>query len=151
MWIHLFFLITSFGVTPHSFAQSDYIKDHKILAKILSETYGIPSAVILGVAIVESGAGEGDAAKVLNNHFGFVGENEYLNSKGHKSRYKQYDNEIASYLDFCSYITRKKFYKKLKDKKNPRLWIHAISLTGYSEVPETWEAHVLRAIKEHHL
>ena len=128
-----------------------YITDHKVLAKILAETYGMPSSVILGVAIVESSAGTCDIAKVLNNHFGIVGKNDYINKNKRKSMYRQYDNEIASYIDFCIYVSTKKFYQKLKNKKDPRLWVHAISLTGYAEDPENWEGKIMHTIKLYHL
>ena len=82
-------------------------------------------------------------AKVLNNHFGIVGKNQYVNHNGNKSRYKQYDNEYASYIDFCDMISRKKFYKKLKNNENPKLWIKAMSSSGYSESPQEWEDKIM--------
>jgi Bax protein len=94
------------------------------------------------VAAVESSGGAGPAAKVLNNHFGIVGKNNIVNDQGHKSRYKQYDNVFASYLDFCRVISRKSFYGHLKDNDNIKSWIVALSRAGYSEEPEQWERKV---------
>ena len=113
------------------------------MAEVLSQRYGIPAAVILAVAAVESSGGKGPAAKVLNNHFGIVGHNSFVNHRGHKSRYKQYDNEMLSYVDFCRLISRKRFYSKLKDNENCIAWVKAISHCGYSEVPDEWEKKVL--------
>jgi uncharacterized FlgJ-related protein len=128
-----------------------YVRDHKTLVNILAETYGIPYSVIMGVAIVESSAGTCDAAKVLNNHFGMAGKNEFVNRYGHKSRYKQYDNEIESFIDFCLLVSGRKFYKKLKGKKDPRLWLLAISRSGYSEEPEMWQQKIQHTIRANHL
>lgn len=128
-----------------------YITNHKILASLLSERYGIPSSVILAVATVESSGGAGPAAKVLNNHFGIVGENRFVNHRGHKSRYKQYDNEYASYIDFCDLITRKRFYKRLKDNQDPQVWIKAMSQAGYSEKPEEWEEKINSVLRKNKL
>lgn len=128
-----------------------YIADHKIFALLLSERYGIPASVILAVAAVESSGGAGPAAKVLNNHFGIVGKNNYVNKNGHKSRYKQYDNEYASYIDFCDMISRKKFYKRLKNNDNVGLWIKAMSTAGYSEVPEEWEQKIYSVLRSNKL
>ena len=128
-----------------------YIADHKIFALLLSERYGIPASVILAVAAVESSGGVGPAAKVLNNHFGIVGKNNYVNSRGHKSRYKQYDNEYASYIDFCDMISRKKFYRRLKNNDNPSLWIKAMSNAGYSELPEEWEQKIFSVLRANKL
>lgn len=128
-----------------------YIANHKLFATILSERYGIPASVILAVATVESSGGAGPAAKVLNNHFGIVGKNNIVNRYGHQSRYKQYDNEYESYIDFCELIARKRFYKKLKDNEDPHVWIKAISGAGYSEVPEEWEQKVFGVLSRNKL
>ena len=128
-----------------------YIANHKVLAAVLSEGYGIPASVILAVAYVESAGGKGPTAKVLNNHFGIVGENDFVNKRGHKSRYKQYDNELASYVDFCNLIARKKFYHKLKDNDNSIAWVKAISHAGYSENPSEWEKRIISIIRSNKL
>src|SRR5258706_16450811 len=95
-------------------AQSHYIGKYRPLADSLSEVYGIPAAIILGVAIMESASGTSRNCKLLNNHFGIVGKNNLLKTKGVKTRYKQYPNAHASYMDFCRVIKKKKFYKELK-------------------------------------
>ncbi len=128
-----------------------YIANHKLFATLLSEHYGIPAAVILAVATVESSGGSGPAAKVLNNHFGIVGDNNFVNHRGHKSRYKRYDNEYASYIDFCQLVSRKKFYARLKNNDDPRPWIKALSNAGYSEVPEEWEQKIMTVLSSNKL
>ena len=123
-----------------------YISNHKIIAAVLSQRYGIPAQVILAVAAIESSGGKAPVAKVLNNHFGMCGKNEIVNKQGHKSRYKQYANELASYIDFCECISRKAFYARLKDSENCTAWIKAISHAGYSEVPAQWEQKVFSVL-----
>jgi flagellum-specific peptidoglycan hydrolase FlgJ len=123
-----------------------YIANHLFIATILSQSYGIPASLILAVASIESSGGNGPAAKVLNNHFGIEGTNEIVNKQGHQSRYKQYPNEIASYLDFCKLMTRKRFYYKLKNNPNPQAWVKAMSKAHYSEAPEEWEQKVMSMI-----
>jgi len=119
-----------------------YISNHKVMAAVLSQTYDIPAAVILSIAAVESSGGTAPTARVLNNHFGIVGKNSFVNRKGHKSRYKQYSNEVASYVDFCQLIAHKRFYKRLKGNTDCNAWIKAISHCGYSEQPGQWEQKV---------
>ncbi len=123
-----------------------YISNHKVIAAALSQKYGIPAPVILSIAAIESSGGAGPAAKVLNNHFGIVGKNSYVNHNGRKSRYKEYSNEIASYVDFCKLITRKSFYNKLKGNPDCNAWIKAISRCGYSEEPGMWEQKVFSVL-----
>ena len=128
-----------------------YITNHKTMATLLSEHYGIPASVILAVAYVESAGGNGPTAKVLNNHFGIVGENEYTNDRGHKSRYKQYSSELVSYLDFCRLISHKSFYARLKGNEDASAWVKAMSRCGYSEQPQLWQKRILSTIKANRL
>ena len=106
---------------------------------------------MLGVAILESGSGTSRNCKLLNNHFGIVGKNDLLKTKGVKTRYKQYPDALASYVDFCKVIKKKKLYKKLKDNMDHRLWVDAISKAGYSEIPEYWRTKVLETIRKNKL
>ena len=122
-----------------------YITSHKSIAADLSEQYGIPYSVILAVAIVESSAGNGTAAKKLNNHFGIVGSN-HLQPGGFKSRYKAYETDQESYADFCRLIASKAFYADMKDRTDPKEWVKAISHTGYSTKPKVWEKRILKTI-----
>jgi len=132
-------------------AQSKYVKKYKPLADSLAAVYELPAAVILGVAIVESGSGTSRNAKLLNNHFGIVGKNNLLKTKGIKSRYKQYGKVADSYLDFCGLLSRRKFYSSLKGNKDYRVWVDAISKTGYSEMPEEWKKRINGAIRKNKL
>ncbi len=129
---------------------TSYISNHKSLTEELSAEYGIPYSVILAVAIVESSSGVGKAAKKLNNHFGIVGSN-HLPKKGYRSRYKQYDTDADSFLDFCRVISHKNFYADLKNNNDPKQWVKAISQSGYSGKPQIWEKRILNTISTNRL
>jgi len=145
-------IVALLGIICSATAQNHkYITNHKVMAAVLSEHYGIPASVILAVASIESSGGSAATAKVLNNHFGMVGDNNLVNHRGHKSRYKQYNNEIASYIDFCQVVSRKKFYSKLKDNDDPKVWVKALSKCGYSEAPEQWEQKVFSVLSSNKL
>ncbi len=130
--------------------RATYIEEHKPLTAELAAQFGIPNSVILAVAIVESAAGKCKMAKKLNNHFGMVGKNK-LAKKGYKSRYKQYESEEDSFLDFCKLLSRKAFYPTLKNDDDPKKWVKAISKAGYSTQPSVWEKKVLHAISVNQL
>jgi len=132
-------------------AQSKYVKRYKPIADSLSAIYGVPSSVMLGIAIIESGAGKSRNCKLLNNHFGVKGKNDLLKTKGIKSSYKQYPDGRASYIAFCKLMARKKFYSRLKGKKDHKLWLDAISKSGYSTVPGEWKKNITAAIRKHKL
>lgn len=146
----LFFLLL-FGSFHSLSAQKKYIKEYSGLADSLQQVYGIPSSVILGVAIIESASGTSRNSRLLHNHFGIMGKNNLLKTKGVKSRYKQYPDSKSSYIDFCRIIYKRKFYSKLKGNMDYKLWIHAISRSNYSEVPDIWKERVLTAIRKHKL
>jgi flagellum-specific peptidoglycan hydrolase FlgJ len=134
-----------------SHAQSKYIRKYRPMADSLSSVYGVPTSIILGVAILESGSGTSRNCKLLNNHFGIVGKNNLLKTKRIKTRYKQYSDSLASYVDFCKLMRKKKFYKKLKDNSDYKLWAEAISKSGYSEIPEYWRTKVVETIRKNKL
>lgn len=144
-------LLVCLFVCQTSFGQSKYVKQYRPIADSLSAIHGIPSAVILGVAIIESGAGKSRNCKLLNNHFGIKGKNTLLKTKGIKSSYKQYTDGRASYIAFCKLLTKRKFYSKLKGKMDYKLWLDAISKSGYSTVPHEWKKNITAAIQKHKL
>jgi flagellum-specific peptidoglycan hydrolase FlgJ len=145
--ISLSFLLLTLN---NGFAQSrSFVKKFQPLADSLSADYGIPSAVILGVSMIESGSGTSRNCKLLNNYFGIKGKNKL--KKGIVSSYKQYSDATESFVHFCKVIKKKKFYKKLKGNKNYKLWLDAISKAGYSEIPVTWKQRVSEAIRKNKL
>lgn len=135
----------------YGFSQSDYIKKYRPLADSLAAEYEIPVAVILGIAIIESSSGTGRNVRLLNNHFGIIGKNKLLKTKGIKTRYKQYDNATESYVAFCHLVKKRKYYKKLKGNPDYRPWIDAISKSGYTEAPALWKQRITATIKAHKL
>ena len=132
-------------------AQSKYVKKFRPIADSLSKIFGIPSAVILGVASLESGCGKSRNAKLLHNHFGMVGKNNWHEPNGKRSVYKLYPNPESSYIEFANHLTRRKFYHRLKGNMNYKLWVDAISKDNYSEVPLIWKERVLKTIQKNHL
>jgi len=145
----LFVLILSLPVA--GFAQTKtFIQKFKPLADSLSREYGIPTAIILGVSIIESSSGTSKNCKLLNNYFGMEGKNE-LKKKGKKSRYRAYPDARASFLHFCKVISKKKYYKKLKGNMHYKLWTASMSAHGYSEVPAVWQQRINEVIRKNKL
>ena len=145
------FMLLLFSVSIQAVGQGKYIKKYKPLSDSLSQVYGIPSAVILGVALVESSSGSSKTCRMLNNHFGIMGKNKLGKSKKFRTRYKQYPNAKSSYVDFCKVISRKKFYPKLKGNAIASEWVEAISKTGYSEKPDVWKKRIMDTILKYNL
>lgn len=131
--------------------QQIYIKKYRPLADSLGAAYGIPPALILGVALLESASGTSRNCKLLNNHFGMEGRNTAYKRKKIKTRYKEYPSAKESYIDFCNLLSHRKYYAKLKGNLNFHLWVDAISKSGYSEVPSIWKQRVTSTILKNHL
>lgn len=134
-----------------SFAQSKYVRRYKPLADSLSSVYGIPASVILGVAIIESGSGTSRNARLLKNHFGIVGKNNVLKTHGVRTKYRQYPNVRASYIDFCKLLAKRKYYTRLRGNKDYRAWTTAISKNNYSEIPVEWKKRIDATIRKNKL
>ncbi len=128
-------------------ATENYISKYRAIADLKSREYAIPYEVIMGIAIVESGAGHSRVSRELNNHFAIVGANELKR----RSRFRQYTTAEASYDHLCKVIARKKFYETLRGKTDILPWVKLISQSGYSERPQVWRKRVLSTIEQNNL
>ena len=127
-------------------AQNSYIKQYKTVATELSREFGIPAAVILSIAFVETGGGNSKHCTTLNNHFGMTGKNNVT-----ASRFKSFENANDSFRSFCEMISRKKYYLKLKGNADNSDWLNAIASAGYASKPTEWKQKILLVIKKYSL
>jgi flagellum-specific peptidoglycan hydrolase FlgJ len=131
--------------------QTEYFSKYQYIADSFENTYGIPSAVMLAVAMQESGGGKSRNAKLLNNHFGIMGKNNLLKTHGIKSRYQWYPSDTASYEGFCKLVARRKFYTNLKGNKNTAGWVRAIANSGYAGNAAKWNSAINAIIRKYKL
>jgi hypothetical protein len=149
-YIILFFAL--FFVVSIAEGQSkDYIAKYKPMCDSLSIQFGIPSEVILGIAIEESGYGTSKVCRLLNNHFGIVGKNNLRKTHNIKSRYKYYSSDTASFIHFCKYVSARKYYQKLKGTTNIRKWLIKIGSSGYCRYPKKWTKAIMVLLHRHKL
>jgi len=149
-YIILFFAL--FFVISIAEGQSkEYVAKYKPLCDSLSVQYGIPSEVILGIAIEESGYGTSKVCRLLNNHFGIVGKNNLRQTHHIKSRYKYYPSDTESFIHFCKYVTARKYYQKLKGTTNIRKWLFTIGRSGYCKYPKRWTKAIMLLLHRHKL
>ncbi|RFM27452.1 glucosaminidase domain-containing protein [Deminuibacter soli] len=155
--ILVFLVVSAFFCPPvnaqqHKYLVRDYVNEHTDKCKELSQSYGIPASIIIGTAIVESGAGSSRNAQLLNNHFGIVGKNKLAQRNPPiKTKYKQFESVDASYEAFCKILSRRKYYQTLKDDRDYSKWVSAISAAGYSTTPDVWKQKMMHTIKKYHL
>lgn len=142
-----FILLATFVIPTKMEAQTNqtvknYIALHQDLVVHLADSFGIPATLIMGVAIVESGAGNSKLARLLHNHFGIKASNHYQVINGYKTRFKYYESDSASFTDFCLYLKRRKYYAALKGNFDYNAWLNAMAKSGYSGSPKTWKSKV---------
>jgi flagellum-specific peptidoglycan hydrolase FlgJ len=140
-----FFLCSAFSLALHS---QTYYQKYQPIADSLEAVYGIPSSIMLAVAMQESGGGKSKVAKLLNNHHGITGKNNLLKTHGIKSMYQWYPSDTASYEGFCKVVARKKFYTTLKGSTDYKKWVYAIAKSGYAGSNGTrWSAVIIGIIR----
>jgi len=131
---------------------NEYLKRFAPLAIELSAKTGIPSSVILGVAIIESGYGNSKNCKLLKNHFGIVGKNHLEQTQTtYRSMYKAYQADEDSYRDFCRIIVKKKFFAEIKGRTDHNLWLQKMCAANYSSAKMAWVNKIAYAIEKHQL
>jgi flagellum-specific peptidoglycan hydrolase FlgJ len=128
-----------------------YIEKYKPLCDSLSAEFGIPSNVILGIAMHESGNGTSRVCRLIHNHFGIVGKNNLRQTHNIKSRYKAYENDTESFLHFCQYVSARKYYQKLKGSTSLNKWLYSIGRAGYCAHPKLWSRMIINILKKSNL
>jgi flagellum-specific peptidoglycan hydrolase FlgJ len=125
-----------------------YIRKHTPMAMDLSQQWGIPTSIILGVSTLESGSGTSLNCRQLNNYFGVKGRNHL---KKRHTKYKQYASAEESFADFCGILSRKRFYPALKNNMDYHLWLKDMNKSKYSSAQEVWVHRIKMIISEYEL
>lgn len=130
-----FFAILFFQYSALAFqGTQDKIQRYKPFIDSLSQVYGIPSKLIIGVGICESGFGQSKQSIKQNNYFGLRGK--YSRKK--KSSFKFYNRPEESMVDFCEVLASKKYYLKLKGDPDAMKWTRAMAKARYAANAKRW-------------
>lgn len=122
----------------------DYISTFKEVAKNNMRQYGIPSSIILGQGILESGAGTGPLSILANNHFGikchkdWTGPSVNYDDDEEQECFRKYDKSMESYQDHALFLLNRPWYKPLFDleKDDYKLWARGLKNAGYATDPK---------------
>ena len=119
-----------------------YVDKYNPMAQELMKDHNIPASVILGISMLESGNGTSKLSLNKHNYFGV--------KKG--KSYRAYENDSASFKDFCEIIARKKYYDYLTKNNimDYKVWLTKIQSGGYS-VSKDWKTKVLYYIEKYKL
>lgn len=149
-------VICSFAATAQKTTSQAYIDQFKENAVTIMRETGIPASIILGIAIHESGSGNSNIAKKLNNQFGMKGASGsvyYKNKKKVRSSYKKYDSILDSFADFARIITERRDRGKISSELTEteyEKWVKGIQRSGYAS-SKKWGAQVLGIIRKYDL
>ena len=122
----------------------EYIALYKEIAKSNMVQYGIPSSIILGQGILESGAGTGPLSVLANNHFGikchkeWTGPSVKYDDDEAQECFRKYDEPRESYKDHALFLTTRPRYLSLfqLDKDDYKQWAKSLKEAGYATDPK---------------
>ncbi|MDB5116788.1 MAG: LysM peptidoglycan-binding protein [Mucilaginibacter sp.] len=127
--------------TPYTVAS--YIDRFKGIAIQEMNLYGIPASITLAQGLFESGNGNGDLAKIANNHFGikctsdWKGKSYYKDDDNANDCFRVYDNPEDSYRDHSEFLKRKRYAPLFElDKNDYQGWANGLKQAGYATNPK---------------
>ena len=118
----------------------DYIETYKDIAQSNMKKYGIPASIILGQAILESGAGTAILSEQANNHFGikchkdWLGESVKYDDDAIAECFRKYFNASDSFRDHALFLTAGSRYSSLfkLEKTDYKAWAKGLKAAGYA-------------------
>ena len=128
------------GYTPYT--SLTYIDRFKGIAIQEMNLYGIPASITLAQGLFESGSGNGELARVANNHFGIKCNNEwkgkgyYKDDDNHNDCFRVYDRPEDSFRDHSEFLKRPRYAKLFQLDKNDYVgWANGLKAAGYATNP----------------
>jgi|SRR5690554_4049004 len=120
----------------------EYIDAYKDIAIAEMERYGIPASIKLAQAILESGSGNSQLARVSNNHFGikcaggWQGHRTYHRDDSPNDCFRVYDDPKQSFRDHSEFLLRPRYARLFElDKNDYRGWARGLKAAGYATNP----------------
>jgi hypothetical protein len=120
-----------------------YIDRFKAIAVKEMNLYGIPASITLAQGLFESGSGNGELARVANNHFGikctgdWKGKSYYRDDDQANDCFRVYDKAEDSFRDHSEFLKRKNYAKLFElDKNDYKGWAYGLKKAGYATNPK---------------
>jgi len=129
------------GYAPYTAQQ--YIDRFKTIAIQEMNLYGIPASITLAQGLFESGNGNGELARVANNHFGikctydWKGKGYYKDDDNKNDCFRVYDRPEDSFRDHSNFLKRKNYAALFElDKNDYQGWAYGLKKAGYATNPK---------------
>jgi hypothetical protein len=134
-----------------------YIDRYKAIAIQEMNIYGIPASITLAQGLFESGSGNGELARVANNHFGIKCTSEWKGNSYFKDDdnpndcFRVYDKPEDSFRDHSEFLKRKNYTKLFElDKNDYQGWAYGLKKAGYATNPN-YPSLLINIIKKYNL
>lgn len=121
----------------------EYIDRYKDIAIKEMNLYGIPASITLAQGLFESGSGNGELARVANNHFGikcsadWKGKSYYKDDDNKNDCFRVYDKPEDSFRDHSNFLKKKNYARLFELNKNDyRGWAAGLKQAGYATNPK---------------
>ena len=139
------------------FTAQSYIDRFKTIAIQQMNLYGIPASITLAQGLFESGNGNGDLAKIANNHFGikcttdWKGKSYYKDDDIADDCFRVYNTPEESYKDHSDFLKRKRYAALFElDKNDYEGWAYGLKQAGYATNPQ-YPQLLINVIKKYQL
>jgi LysM repeat protein len=126
-----------------SYTADQYIQRFKSIAVTEMNTFGVPASITLAQGLLESGNGNGDLARIANNHFGikctadWKGKSYYKDDDAVNDCFRVYDNPEDSFRDHSNFLKRKRYAFLFELDKNDYVgWATGLKTAGYATNPK---------------
>ncbi|MEO6148600.1 MAG: glucosaminidase domain-containing protein [Mucilaginibacter sp.] len=140
-----------------SYTALQYIERFKTIAIKEMNQYGIPASITLAQGLLESGNGNGELAKVANNHFGikctgdWKGQGYYKDDDQTNDCFRVYKNPEDSFRDHSEFLQKKRYAALFElDKNDYEGWAKGLKAAGYATNPK-YPQLLINAIKKYEL
>lgn len=121
----------------------EYIDRYKDIAVKEMNLYGIPASITLAQGLFESGSGNGELARVANNHFGikcsadWKGKSYFKDDDNKNDCFRVYDKPEDSFRDHSNFLKKKNYARLFElDKNDYRGWAVGLKQCGYATNPK---------------
>jgi len=135
----------------------EYIERFKTIAIQEMNLYGIPASITIAQGLFESGSGNGELARVANNHFGikcnngWQGKGYYKDDDEHNDCFRVYVKPEDSFRDHSEFLKRPHYAKLFQLDKNDYVgWANGLKAAGYATNPN-YPTLLINIIKKYNL
>lgn len=141
-----------------SLTTETYIQQYKDLAIAEMKRTGLPAAIKLAQAILESQSGNSMLALTANNHFGIKCKTEWTGGKTYKDDdekgecFRVYASAEQSFIDHSDFLKNRPYYATLftLDPMDVEAWAYGLKKAGYATAP-AYPQRILKIINDYQL